>query len=832
MSRIRRNLILIVLVLLSIPFAVSAQSVPTDIVTLEVVGGYEGFFRENQWLPLRIDITNNAGAGVRGQLVVRPETSGSAVTSTFSTPVDLPSGARQSARLYAVATDQATQLRIELLDEEGAVLASAVEPLRRIQVQDLLSVLITSAAAGAVDLSGVRSGSFAGIQASMMVEDLPEQHGLFDAVDLLVISDVDTGTLTERQRAALVDWVSSGGHLIVTGGAAWRATSAGLSSLLPLRPADVLEVSDLRAFSDWLGGTAALNTRTLIAAGTLADDAEVLLANSAGVPLVARRSIGAGTVDFIAADPHAAPLRGWPLLPELWYTLAASAASQPAWGHGVLRWDRAAQASRILPGFDLLPDILPLVAFVVLYIALIGPVNYLVLKRMNRREWAWLTIPILIAAFTALAYVLGTNLRGTEVTINRLALVQSWLDAPNARVDVFIGMLSPQRAVYGLSVPGSVARPMPLSRAVVGGVDADATLQTARANVVQSDSFAIRNITIDAGFLGHFTASAAVERPLLGGRVTISDDPEVAGQQQVRGVVSNEGVFSLRDPVILARGVAYRLADALEPGDVVPFSLTLPGEGSPTPALYRPFALGGLTSISARQNIQTTQTIFDIMGDSAVPDLDSFFIDESLRGLENRRRQSFLSAFIRDAFGSSARADQVYLAGWGGDIDLDVAVTGGNWRTEDTTFHVIELERERVYGTGRVVVSPDQFTWAGRTLNGLDLIAPVQLRLDPGDDIVFRFMPVPSARLTQVEQLTVVFAGQTTGTRRLPFSLWDWSAQEWVALEATDTRYTVREASRFVGPLNSVEMRLRSDEVGGFFRVDRIAIEQAGRFGL
>jgi hypothetical protein len=30
--------------------------------------------------------------------------------------------------------------------------------------------------------------------------------------------------------------------------------------------------------------------------------------------------------------------------------------------------------------------------------------------------------------------------------------------------------------------------------------------------------------------------------------------------------------------------------------------------------------------------------------------------------------------------------------------------------------------------------------------------------------------------------------------------------------------------------MNAVEMRLRADDVGGYFRVERVAIEQFGRF--
>ena len=49
--------------------------------------------------------------------------------------------------------------------------------------------------------------------------------------------------------------------------------------------------------------------------------------------------------------------------------------------------DRAASATEILPGLDLLPDVLPLCGFLAFYVALIGPLNYFVLNRINRREF-------------------------------------------------------------------------------------------------------------------------------------------------------------------------------------------------------------------------------------------------------------------------------------------------------------------------------------------------------------------------------------------------------------------------------------------------------------
>ena len=63
------------------------------------------------------------------------------------------------------------------------------------------------------------------------------------------------------------------------------------------------------------------------------------------------------------------------------------------------------------------------------YILLIGPINYLVLRRLDRREWAWLTMPVLIVVFAVGAYGIGSLLRGSAVIVNEVAIVRG---APGA----------------------------------------------------------------------------------------------------------------------------------------------------------------------------------------------------------------------------------------------------------------------------------------------------------------------------------------------------------------------------------------------------------------
>jgi hypothetical protein len=806
---------------------------PVASLTLQAEAGFDGYFRPDSWFPIYVRIANDSG-DVRGRLVVRPATSGAALQNAYSTPVDLPAGARQSATLYVTASDGLSQLRVELIDEQGIVVASAPANVRRISPPDRLSVVITNAVSGAVDLGVIRSGSASGIQALMAVADLPDRAGLFDAVNVLLFNDVDSGELTAAQRTMLAEWVTRGGHLLVTGGGAWQATAAGLSDLLPLRPTSSVSVNNLAALSAWIGGEPADTSSTLLTIGDLTADADVLLAADDGTPLIARRTHGAGIVDYLAFDPNAEPVRDWAGQTQMWYTLASAAeTTQPSWAYGFARWDAAAQSVEILPGLDLLLDWLPLCGFLAVYIALIGPVNYFVLNRINRREWAWLTIPIFIAIFSVLAFVFGNNLRGTDAVVSRLAVVQSWTNSEQARMEGVIGILSPRRADYALTTPGAVLRPLPLPRFNPGGLLA--VNSQISSEIEQSDVFTAGAFTIDSSFFARFTTEGSIPRPALGGQATISDDRSVAGQMVVRGAVVNETDFVLQDAVILARGVALQLEGDLAPGDVRDFELTLPGQETPNPTLYYASPFGTFNFYSG----QIEQTIADIMGPAYDQYLlyNNFTIDEEAQAMESRRRQLFLQAFVRDLPGAinagttaTMRGDSVYLIGWTDSVPMQTELTGADWRAQDTTLYIAELDVERVTGTSDVLITPDRFTWSVPAYTGTREMTPVSIQLDVGDEVVFRYTPIATARLAEVDELTVMLRQFNTGTRTIPIALWDWAAGEWIELDARQDRYTVPQPARFIGPMNAVQVRLRAEDLGNFMMRGQLSIEQRGRF--
>lgn len=825
MGRRCRWLVLWVAILLSL--AGAALPARAQGISIAVQAGFDGLFRENQWLPLYVQVGND-GRAVEGRLLVRPETSGSGISNTYSLPISLPEGARKTAFLYVSARSFATQVRVELVDADGVVLASQTAGLRSIESQDQLAVVISDAVAGTTDLTNARGG-YAVFQANWSVANLPDRAMALQPVSLMVFDDVDTGALSAGQRRALADWVAQGGHLLVTGGPNWQATAAGLNDLLPMNPQGSATINDLSPLAAWVRADDDLTGATVIATGEVRPGARVLVGATA-VPLIVRRAMGAGMVDYLTFDPQTQPARGWDGLSDMWFALATSVNPNPGWLDGIYNWEQAINAANVMPGVNLLPDILPLCSFLALYIALIGPLNYLILNRLNRRELAWLTIPLFIILFSALSWVIGANLRGNEVTISQTALVQSWPDAENAQVEAMIGLLSPRRDQYSLAVfEDSFLRPVPRvggqGSLLSGGVQAGADVQ-------QTDFFRAANFPVDASFIAAFNARTFIPRPEINGQARLFyDGPD--GQQVLRGSVRNDTDQTLHDPVILARGATLRLDAPLEPGDVAAFDLTLPGEGLPPPSRAS-YAPGSLTTLLTRASIRTgiSQTLNDILG--------TRFSEWSFYGRaggtpaeqEAYRRRLFLASFISDAYNlTTGRGSQAYLAAWAGSAPLTLELEGSPWTTLDTTLYLVQIAVEFETPAGEALVSADRFTWTALNTSGLAPLAPYSLTLEPGGEAIFRYTPLPDAVLRQVRELTVKLDRNTTISRNVPLQIWNWETDAWEDLQVGSGKaHTIRNPARYLGPQNAVQLRITADMIGGFPRLQDLSVEQRGRF--
>ncbi|MHB8995541.1 MAG: hypothetical protein ACYC63_09855 [Armatimonadota bacterium] len=264
--------------------------------------------------------------------------------------------------------------------------------------------------------------------------------------------------LTVEARQALLQWVRLGGTLIVPGGALASAYAPDLRAVLPLQATSLDPQGNLAAVGRWLGQTSPPPTAAL-ATGQLRRESGMLCA-VADQPLVVTAPLGSGEI-IMTAFNHAAPeVEQWALRVDLWRRLIGNRAPladrlETGPGGPVRARTGALGAGDLTPLAGKMPQArrLPwrgMVLYLLVYVVLLGPVQYLLLRRRGRR-WSWLLTLGIIFFFTLNAFVIGTALRGRRAIIYRpSALVAAPGDALASGLGT-MGVFSPGKRAYSFA---------------------------------------------------------------------------------------------------------------------------------------------------------------------------------------------------------------------------------------------------------------------------------------------------------------------------------------------------------------------------------------------
>jgi hypothetical protein len=764
-------------------FVRAAAPTQPALITLTARAGFDGYYKELSWLPVRI-IVGNDGPDVHGTLRVAIQHSGGADV-VVTRAVDLPTQSRREVFLYIPSEGFLSSLQIGLADATHE-LASTTARLVQAGPNDLIYGVLAGSPSAFNVLTSVGPVGGGAHVAQLDAADLPPVSYAWRSLDVLVVSDVDTGVLTPEQRAALAGWVATGGRLIVGGGPTWQKTAAGLGSLLPLSPTGTQTLPDASALAAFASGVAP-DGPVVAATGSLGPDA-VALASAGGLPLVVARYSGFGQVLFLAVDPSFEPLKNWNGLEGLYRNLLTGTAQRPGWAAGLRNWNSARDAIGALPGLQL-PSALQICGFLGLYILAVGPINYYVLRRFKRRELAWLSIPLLVIVFSVGAYLTGNQLRGSQASLHRLAVVQVWPDANYARVDGLVGLFSPRRTQYDIGFgAGFLARPMPSDTSIPTG---------SGFTVEQADATVIRGVRVEVGAVAPFVVQGQVAAPLFVSDLTMD---VTSSQVTLRGTLANHSNLKLTDAVLLAPGGVQRLGD-LAAGAVA--TVTLPLTDSRASLAPPNEVLPALASAGSQNPPPSTpgsnydSTVDDILG-------NTYYYNDR----EQFRRYSLLSAII-DSYVGNVRGNGVYLVGWSDQSPVLAQVLNGSFRTVDSSLYLVSLRPKLNLGTGVLAIPPGLMTWI--TLDGNPQVAPTpyDMYLYPGTNVSLRFTPAQLLPHDKIQGLTLhLLSYGQTGAAGVTIDLWDIVENNWVrqtALAWGDT--SIAHPEKYVGPAGQIQVR-------------------------
>ena len=762
------RLALLVLALLVSPTLALAQDQPG--VSLSTDAGFDGYYRVGQWLPVSVLIQND-GPSLNGRLeAVLPRPDGGEVTYHY--PVELATQSRKEIRLNVLPQQTTNRLKLVLLNETGQTVASQEVPLRALGTNDQLYGVLADQPSAFNRLMELDPVDGAALVTPLTIRHLPERAAALAALNTLIVSNEDTGELSETQRAAIASWVAGGGRLVVTGGANWQKTSAGLRDLLPLQPADVTALDDLSGLASFAGVTTP-PPGALITTGALTPGAQAL-ALQGSTPLVVRKPVGLGEVAFLGFDPAA--LAKWEGLTDVFRQITTAKLARPSWAYGVQDWGTAASAAATIPNLNL-PPVSLICGFVIAYMAIIGPVNYLIVRRLKRRELAWITVPLLAVGFTLAAFAAGTLLRGTEPALSRLALVQIWPDAPQAQVTGIVGVYAPQRATYEITATHGLLLHPPFDDRPYSAKD------TSHWTVSDDGATQYVRAEMDVSEIKTLSAEGAIVAPDFAVNTQIIVDENGA---RAEGTVTNHSELTLQDAVLLAPGQAVTVG-TVPPNASVPISFQL--------------------SQAASAADSTNSTLYNGNMDNTLEDLVGPYYSSGLDQTKLRRREMANSLLSGYSSNYRSRGDGLYLAGWTEQSPLPVGVADSTFDAHDTTLYIIDLKPTLRIMSGTLTLPPGLFKWQSENSSGPS-ISPYNSDLYNGKHIL-QFSLARPLLYEHVQNLTMHLQGPGIGQQTIKVSLWNQDLQDWTPLPNVQPGDNVIvHPEQYVGPGGEIRVQL------------------------
>jgi hypothetical protein len=463
------------------------------------------------------------------------------------------------------------------------------------------------------------------------VREMPDHWFGYQAADLVVLT---TGTapndfldelfdpqISEQfrpRRDALLEWVRRGGKLVVSVGsnasklAAFKLFQDMVPAPLKLDPptaavpelklvwrgpANAPERETLRTKNE--GGTfpvarlapnPARPPRVLIETTT-----DPALTDKPDLPIVVQSAYGLGRITLVAFDLDQSPFIDSPKKADFWDWLireSGSARSAQATKHSNNYYGGSDAENEFMTAlrthvdtFDGVPVISFgwVALFIILYTLLIGPVEYLFLKRvLGRLELTWITFPLIVVTVSAAAYFTAYAIKGKDLKLNKVDVVdvdlaggrvygRTWFTIFSPRIDSYTIAVEP-RDGWGVAPPA----PVPPNQAALVGwmgggrgggagiISRGYAYNTDESGRVLADGLDRVPIQVwsTKAFTASWTAPADPGTPLVAADLyhPPADPNAVAGS-----FVSNLPVSALQEPVLFYRGTAYKLPP-LTPG--------------------------------------------------------------------------------------------------------------------------------------------------------------------------------------------------------------------------------------------------------------------------
>lgn len=383
-------------------------------ITIETEAGIQNKVKYDKGVPVRITLSNS-GSDFSGDLVINYSETYN-LGAGLAVPVELAAGETKTLQVAIPGlTDMymmnGTQQQMIFLYEggweDGDAIAFKGSKTLKANLFDPASLFIGTLTNNSDRLIALKELGAKG-QGSVEVFHLNqlEQFALpreamgWEFIDYLLIDEFAYGDLPEPVQEAVLQWVREGGHVVVGSTENMQLAMGNLSGYLPLQ----LGSSEQAAIPSLAKPVPAFEAE-------LAEGAQALM-ESNGQVLAGRMPIGSGALtqtSFSLGDEPIASQEAYAAVMQNFFK--TSAANQAAMNYGqplkeVISYE-IGSVNELFESFQVSKTLI--ISIILIYIVLIVPVLYIILKKKDKREMAWIAIPVAAVLVSVGLFAVGAK---------------------------------------------------------------------------------------------------------------------------------------------------------------------------------------------------------------------------------------------------------------------------------------------------------------------------------------------------------------------------------------------------------------------------------------
>lgn len=851
---------------------------------MQVQAGFNSRFRDGNWAPIQVALSND-GPDFNGKVSVNssslfsgPGNSGS--TYTYQQAVSLPNGAQKQVTLYVPFTfgspGTTQNISVDLLDSNNQPVTTQSATLRTLGVSDIFVGFLFDQTPGQTPSLGTLTNvplPTQGQGGSIQVEPLntatmPKIAAALKNFDVIIIDNFTTSSLSQDQLAALQSWVQQGGKLIVAGGPEWHHTLDPLTSLLPVT---LTGTSTLPAGTHLfpLGGPTksgpgqgnaadTVSSPITISTATVHPESTVVL-SSGKTPLIVQAAQGQGQVSYLAFDPSLDPLASWSGTTTIWQgVLTRMLGNQLLYSNATIN-TVPGQFVQPFGGMEMLlqslfPSAIPstwvILALLLGYVVILGPVRLFIVKRFKNRSWSWRIVLSTIVVFSLLSYGLALEQKGSSILSSSISVIQ--LSRPGAtgslaHTATYVGVFVPNNGDFQVHIPGNNLVQSTENQQSPGPQGAQRTTITSTqdgtdVDLQGVDIWTLRSVVsrhdhqVSGGIISHL----AIQNNTLTGTVTntlsygLSDVYLLTGNQflsvghlgagetrEVSLTIANNPPatgttpLSLADQIVGSRGLPtpygpYSFYNNSSPSELqrrMAMLTTLGGEfggyaycGNGGPCYQKPIVIRGTTGGILPSQAVTYSSIFLSGGGPRLAAEDPLLLPgapATLIGWADRLPDGESNATVNGSY--TTKSQEVLVQ-----APLDVNFSGDvNVPSSLITSRVVDIQNQGnnlqmsvpgVYQMATGNANTGSITFEYALSGGSGLHANTISLVDPLNGAFGPVGPAPSG-----QQLTI---------DHLQASLYNWQTGKWDSFTFNQAALSVNNAQPYVGPDGRILLQL------------------------